>query len=246
MPAPKRLLSLLAAFDRREGLVSPGDRILLAVSGGPDSVCLTHHLHRVSGPKRLRLSMLHIHHGLRGREADQDAAFVERLACGLGVRLTVKRIPVRDFARSERRSLEDAARVLRYRAFAELASRLHCNKVATGHQLDDQAETVLMHLLRGTKAKGLAGIPAKRPLGKRRIELIRPLLPLSRKDILEYLRAYGLTWRLDRTNASDRFTRNWVRRKLLPLLETRNPSIREHLAAIAEDVRALIGRPRHS
>jgi len=240
MPAPKRLLSLLAAFDRQEGLISPGDRLLLAVSGGPDSVCLTHHLHRISGPKRLALRMLHVHHGLRGTEADRDAAFVERLASSLAVPLTVERIPVRDFARRERRSLEDAARVLRYRALAACAAGLRCNKVATGHQLDDQAETFLMHLLRGTRARGLAGIPAKRPLG-RRIELIRPLLPLSRKDILDYLRAYGLKWREDRTNESERFTRNWVRRKVLPLLEEKNPSIREHLAAIAKDVRALIG-----
>jgi len=242
MPAPKRLLSLLAAFDRQEGLVSPGDRILIAVSGGPDSVCLAHHLRRVSGPKRLRLSMLHVHHGLRGKEADRDAAFVARLASRLGIPLAIKRISVRDFAKRERRSLEDAARVLRYRTLAERAVASGCNKVAAGHQLDDQAETVLMHLLRGTKARGLAGIPAKRPL-KGKVALIRPLLILRREDVLEYLRAYGLRLRKDRSNDSERFTRNWVRRRLLPLLETRNPSIREHLTAIAGDIgRRLAGR----
>ncbi|MFH1726229.1 MAG: tRNA lysidine(34) synthetase TilS [Elusimicrobiota bacterium] len=245
-PAPKRLLSRLAAFDRAEGLLSRGDRVLVAVSGGPDSVCLAHRLSRLAARRRLIATVLHMHHGLRGRGADRDAVFAERLARQLGLPFVLERLPVSELASRERRSLEDAGRRLRYRALAACARRLGCDKAATGHHLDDQAETLLLHLLRGTKAKGLAGIPPKRVLregagrGVRRVQLIRPLLVLSRAEVLAYCRAYGLRYRKDPTNRSTRFTRNWVRLKVLPLLERRNPRIREHLAAIAQDIRARL------
>lgn len=244
MPTPKALLSRLAAFDRAEGLLRRGDSVIAAVSGGPDSVCLAHHLARLAPLRGLRVVLWHAHHGLRGKAADRDAAFVAALARRLGLPCELARLPVAALARRERRSLEDAARRLRYRALGEAARRLRCGKAATGHQLDDQAETVLLHLLRGTKAKGLGGIPPRRrlrELGPRaRVELIRPLLPLSRAEVLAYLRAYGLGYRRDATNRSERFTRNWVRRRVLPLLARRNPRVREHLAALAADIRSLL------
>jgi len=242
-PHPKRLLSRLASFIRSHALVAQGDRVLVAVSGGPDSVCLAHYLSRLAPRMRLRLTIIHLHHGLRGRAADLDAAFTRSLAERLGLPFSLERLPVKRFACGERRSIEDAARVLRYRALERAARRLDCAKVAVGHQADDQAETFLLHLLRGTKARGLASIPPRRPMGPtfgRRdsaVELVRPLLTLTRPEVREYLRAYGLPSRKDRTNDSDRFTRNWIRRKVLPLLESRNPRIREHLVAIAADLR---------
>lgn len=230
------------AHDRAHGLLRPGDRVLAAVSGGPDSVCLAHHLVRLASRRRLRVTLAHLNHGLRGREAEKDEAFVRSLARGLGTPIIVRRLAVRGLARSEGRSLEDAGRRLRYQALAGIARAENCNKVATGHQLDDQAETLLLHLLRGTKAKGLAGIPPLRPLGPG-VEgpaLIRPLLPLSRKDVEAYLRSFGLRARTDRTNRSLDYTRNWMRLKVLPLLASRNPRIRENLASIAEDLRLLL------
>ena len=226
------------AHDRAHGLLKPGDRVLAAVSGGPDSVCLAHHLRRLAGRRRLRLTLAHLHHGLRGPDADRDERSVRSLARGLGVPLIVRRLPVRGLAREERRSLEDAGRKLRYQALASIARSENCNKVATGHHLDDQAETLLLHLLRGTKAKGLSGIPPLRPLGPgaQSPVLIRPLLPLSRKDVEAYLRCFGLRSRTDRSNRSLDYTRNWIRLKVLPLLASRNPRIRENLAAIAEDL----------
>ncbi|HBL17304.1 MAG: tRNA lysidine(34) synthetase TilS [Elusimicrobia bacterium GWA2_69_24] len=239
MPQPKSLLSRLAAFDRKEGLLQAGDRVLAAVSGGADSVCLAHHLSRLAGKGRITVAIAHFHHGLRGRDADRDAAFVRRLAGRLGAPFILERLPVSATAERDRRSLEDAGRHLRYRALERIARRRNANKIATGHHMDDQAETLLLHLLRGTKAKGLAGIPACRPLGRGPGEVVRPLLALDRSEILRYCRAYGLRFRSDRSNRSDRFTRNWIRREILPRLELKNPRIREHLCALAADVQRL-------
>lgn len=251
---PKKLLSRLMAFDRARRLIAPGDRILAAVSGGPDSVCLAHHLARLAKRRRLKITLIRFNHGLRSRaEEAKDSRSVQKLALRLRLPLVERFLPVTELIRRERRSVEDAARFLRYRRLALSADEAGCNKAATGHQLDDQAETLLLHLLRGTKAKGLAGIPPKRRLVEAirsrlmepgtRVDVIRPLLPLSRKEILQYLRAYKLPFRRDKTNRSPRFTRNWVRAKVLPLLERRNPRIREHLAAIADDIRENFALP---
>lgn len=243
MPHPKKLLSRLAAFDRAEGLIRPRDSILIALSGGADSVCLAHHLARIARRRNLRLAALHIHHGLRAQEADRDAAFSEKIAARLNLPFILERVQVSKFARKERRSLEDAARVLRYRTLRSVARRLACDAVATGHHADDQAETFLLHLLRGKKVKGLGGMAPRRPLKEgirgADIMLIRPLLDLSRREILAYLKAYGLKYRTDSSNREERFTRNWIRRTVLPLLETRNPGLRANLLAIAADVRRL-------
>lgn len=241
MPSPKALLSRLAAFDRAQQIFSPRDRIIVAVSGGPDSVCLLHRIARIAPKKNLSLTVFHLHHGLRGKDADQDAIFVENLAQGLNIPFILKKLPVEAFAHKERRSIEDAARVLRYRTLAAIAAKTRANKIAVGHHADDQAETLILHLMRGKKAKGLAAMAPRRLFkeagAKTHIQLIRPLMILSRKEIRTYLRAYHLKFRTDRTNLSEKFTRNWVRKRVIPLLEKRNPGIRANLLAIAEDVR---------
>lgn len=236
-----RIWSKLLAFNRVRGLIRPGDRILAAVSGGPDSVCLAHFLHRLSRRRNIHVRLMHLRHGLRGKEADRDARCVESLGKKLGLPVVSRALPVSGFARRSRRGIEAAGRALRYRALLREARKQGCRKVATGHQMDDQAETLILNLLRGTRAKGLAGIPAIRPLGKG-VRVIRPLLALSREEVLEYLSYHRLSYRLDKTNRSLRFTRNWVRRRVLPLLETKNPRIREHLAAVAQE----LGRGRYS
>ncbi|MBI5243014.1 MAG: tRNA lysidine(34) synthetase TilS [Elusimicrobia bacterium] len=237
----KSLYSKLMAFDRAEGLLRAGDNILIAVSGGPDSVCLAHHLSRLAQRRRLRLALVHFHHGLRGREAERDAEFVRGLADRLGLPFILRRLDVRRTASRENRSLEDAGRALRYRELARLAVSDGFDKAATGHQQDDQAETVILHLLRGTKAKGLGGIPPERPLkGAAGVEVIRPLLALTRREVLDYLKAHRLPFRTDRSNRSEKFTRNWIRSRVVPLLEKKNPRIREHLSALAADVRRLL------
>lgn len=230
-----RIWSKLLAFNRKHVLIRPKDRILIAVSGGPDSVCLAHFLYCLSQRWVLQLRLVHMHHGLRGHDADRDARAVEALGRKLGVPVSEQRISVSQFAKSSRRSLEDAGRTLRYRALLQAARKYSFNKIATGHQMDDQAETLLLNLLRGTRAKGLAGMPPSRKID-RGVRVIRPLLALSRQEVLDYLKYQRLSYRTDKTNRSLKFTRNWMRLKVLPLLETRNPGIREHLAQIAEEV----------
>ncbi|MDD5629786.1 MAG: tRNA lysidine(34) synthetase TilS [Elusimicrobia bacterium] len=233
-----RIWSKLMAFDRAESLLERGDRVLAAVSGGPDSVCLAHFLRAVARRKGFSVALAHVHHGLRGAEADRDARFVQALGRRWGLPVSVIAVPVRAAARERGQGTEEAARKLRYQALAQEARRLRCNKVATGHHLDDQAETVLLHLLRSSRLEALAGIAPERPLS-RGIRLIRPLLPLSRREVLAYLEVHGLSHRSDSTNRDTKFTRNWIRRKVLPLLESRNPSIRERLAGFAAQARAL-------
>ena len=218
-------------------LLKPGDRVLAAVSGGPDSVCLAHLVKKLAERRPMGLRLVHFDHGLRAG-SKRDALFVRSLGRRLGVPVTVERLPVRATARREGRTLEEAGRRLRYLALARLARRARCNKVATGHQLDDQAEQLLLHLLRGASLKGLAGIPRRRPLAPG-VEVVRPLLGLTRREVLDYLAYHRLRYRSDPTNRSTRFTRNWVRLRLLPLLESKNPQVRERLAALAEEVATL-------
>ena len=232
-----KVWSKLVAFQKKSGLLRRGDRVLAAVSGGPDSVCLAHYLAWMRRRQGFELFLLHVHHGLRGREADRDAEFVRKLGRTLGLPVEVASVEVKKRAEARGKGLEDAARELRYAALQKAARRLRCNKAATAHHMDDQAETVLLNLLRGTRLSALAGIPPRRPLG-RGLELVRPLLPIKRSEVLSYLKIHGLKYRLDRSNLAVRFTRNWLRRKVLPELETRQPRVREHLAGIAEQVRA--------
>jgi len=236
-----RVWSKLVAFEKEQRLLPAGRPVLAAVSGGPDSVCLAHWLSVQARRKGFKLALLHVHHGLRGRAADRDAQSVRALGARLSLPVCVARVDVR--ARAARRGLglEEAGRRERYRALAARARRGDFKAVATAHQLDDQAETVLLHLLRGTSLEGLGGIPVRRPLVPG-VELIRPLLPLTREEVLAYLEAHGLDWREDATNRDPRFKRNWVRREALPLLEKRAPGLKKRLAEIAAKVRAATGR----
>lgn len=238
-----RVWSKLVAFEKRHALLPPGGAVLAAVSGGPDSVALAHWLSVQARRKGLRVELFHVNHGLRGRAAARDAESVRALGKALGLRASVVSADVKGAARRRGLGLEDAGRRERYRLLAARARRGGFGAVATGHQLDDQAETVLLHLLRGTSLEGLGGIPPRRALAPG-VELVRPLLPLTRAEVLEYLAAHGLTWREDATNADPRFARNWVRAEVLPLLESRAPGVKERLAGIAEKVRNVTGRDR--
>lgn len=215
-----------------------GRRIHVACSGGVDSTVLVHALHDAAGRHRLALSVGHVHHGLRGAEADADEAAVERLARKLGAPFETTRLPPGSLAVTgssrERLTVQEAARIARYAALRVQGERLGAECLATGHTRDDQAETVLLRLLRGAGTDSLGGIP-ERSADR---WIVRPLLGVGRKDIEEYARVAGLSWREDSSNASRSYARNRLRHDWLPGLEQAfNPRLSRALADLAEAAR---------
>ena len=209
-------------------LLPPGSHILCAVSGGCDSVCLLHLLHRYPG---ITLSAAHYNHRLRGQESDGDEAFVRSLCESWGIPFYGGSGDVAAYARETGQSIETAARELRYGFLYATAETIGADAVATAHNANDNAETLLLRLSRGSTLRGLCGIPEKR--GK----LIRPLLAVTRPEIEAYLRENGLPHREDSTNAADEAARNRLRHYALPALESVNPGAVPAILRCTEDLR---------
>ncbi|MBI2880580.1 MAG: tRNA lysidine(34) synthetase TilS [Candidatus Tectomicrobia bacterium] len=219
------------------GLICPGEKVVVGVSGGPDSVALLHGLRRCYGDE-LTLVAAHIHHGLRGEEADWDAAWVRELCESMGIECALRRIEPERWSETTGESIQMRARKLRYGLLREEIRAQDAQRLALGHTADDQAETLLLNLLRGTGRAGLAGIPPCRLAGVGGASVIRPLIETPRAQALAFLRDAGLAHREDSSNQSDHYLRNRVRRSLLPVLADYNPAIRERLARTAEILRA--------
>jgi len=215
----------------RHALLKGGERVLLGVSGGPDSMALLHALWEMRGEFGLRLAVAHLDHGLRP-EAAAEEIFVRQAALGLGLPFVSERADVRGLAERKRLPLEEAAREARYGFLTKAAVELSAVKIALGHTADDQAESVLMRLLRGSGTRGLSGIPPKRT-----DLFIRPLIEVYRRDVESFLRERGVPSREDASNRSPRFLRNRIRHELIPALETYNPRIRRILCETAERFR---------
>ncbi len=227
---------VLLDLSRRE-LLRPGGKVLVGASGGPDSCALLAALSalRASGELDATIEAGHLNHLIRGEEADADERFAEEFARGLGVAFFSRRADVPALARERRVSIEEAAREARMGFFLELARERGARRVALAHTSDDQAETVLFRIVRGTGVEGLAGIPWKRELAPGGPLLIRPLLSTSREGVLDYLRGRDLPYRTDSTNLSEEHARNRLRLKVLPLLEREfNPRAKQALARLAE------------
>ncbi len=213
----------------------PGDRVDVAVSGGADSVALLRALHAVAAERGVVLRAAHVHHGLRGEEADADADFVRELAASLAVPLDETRVDTQARIAETGESVEQAARELRYAFFRELLAGGTVDVIATAHTLNDQAETVLLKLLRGAWTEGLGGISPS--VAEVRGRIVRPLLQSTRDEVEAYLNALQQPWRQDSSNASPEYTRNRVRHELVPLLQTFNPNVAEQLARVAQVAR---------
>jgi tRNA(Ile)-lysidine synthase len=217
-------------------LLRPGMRLAVGVSAGADSVALLMALHNRAAELGLVLHVAHLHHGLRGAEADADLEFVRALAERLGLPFHRKRVDIAaEAARlpgKPAETIEEAARRLRCQWFRDLMSSGAIDAVATAHTLDDQAETVIAKVLRGAWTEGIAGIHPVVEFAEGRV--IRPLIGTRRSEVEAYLNAIGQEWREDSSNRHLTFTRNRIRHELLPLLEDWNPKLKEHLAQMAE------------
>jgi len=200
---------------RRQGIVSNDEAVLVAVSGGPDSMALLHLLVAVSPVLHLRLGVAHCNFGLRGEQSDGDEAFVRESCDALGLNCHVRRFDTRAVSSAWKKSIEETARELRYDYFAELFREKGYELIATGHHSGDNAETMLFNLFRGTAASGLRGIRSRQG------RLIRPLIPFSRQQIIDYLEEKRIAWRTDRTNAGVEHDRNYIRNRVIPVIEER-------------------------
>lgn len=226
--------------DRR--LIGPGDRVLVGVSGGLDSVVLLHVLHALSNRHAWSLAVFHLDHRLRGLDAQLDADFVEETGWRLGLPVYRFQCDIREHARMHGLSVEMAARKVRRKLAAEVCDRIGAASVAWGHHADDQVETVVLRLARGTSPEGLAGMAAREVFPG--LVVIRPLLDLTRSALEAFACTHRLTWRQDASNQSDDFARNRARRHVLPVLESQlNPMAREailRMSRLARDERDLL------
>jgi len=224
----KFIENLLSTIKKHE-MITAGDRIVVGVSGGPDSLCLLHALNELKEEFGIELYVVHINHCIRGESANQDEHFVMDYCHKLGLSFYSERISVKQMAKDSKLSIEEAGRIVRYNCFEEYADKLNASKIAVGHNMNDSVETFLLNLVRGTGIEGLKGIEPKRG------NLIRPLIETRRDEIELYCKEEGLTARIDETNADFTFTRNRIRNGLIPyIIENFNPNIIESLNRTTE------------
>lgn len=224
----------------QHALLLPGETIVTGLSGGNDSTALLHILVTLNQHYQYgwKLHAVHLNHGFRGEEARQDALFSEELCQQLGVTFHLFERDVPAYMKETGMGAQEASRELRYRLYREVAEQVHATKVALAHHADDQVETILFRMIRGTRLHGLAGMPKRRLMeGTNHIEIIRPLLHKTRKELERYCRDHGLQPREDSSNQSRKYKRNLLRLEVMPLLEEVNSRYREHILQAADAIR---------
>ncbi|MEB3103274.1 tRNA lysidine(34) synthetase TilS [Paenibacillaceae bacterium T2] len=232
MDLPRKVEKIIG----EERLLSPGDTVVVAVSGGPDSVALLHVLYRLSPSWRWRLVVAHVNHQFRIEESAKEAWLVERLAAEWGLSFELSVIDVPKYREESGMNAQAAAREKRYAFLSETAEKYDAGKIALGHHADDQAETVMMRILRGTGPSGLAGIPLRR--NEKNTELVRPLLRIYKSELLEYCAQEGLPTVTDSSNELRKYFRNRIRLDVLPFLAKYNEQLPQSLNRLAEQMRA--------
>ncbi len=226
------MIEKILVLKEEHALWQKKDRILIACSGGPDSLCLADIFIRLAGREQLEIFIAHVEHGIRGEDSWADAEFVQTFSAKHGIPFYMTHIDSIGYARKNHLSVEEAARFLRYEFLQQTARKLQCQSIALAHHMGDQAETVILHLVRGAGSKGLSGI---RP---RINNLIRPLLNCTRAEIELYCQQRGLVPRRDCTNLDTNYRRNNIRHVLLPFLKKYNPDVVQALAQSADIISA--------
>jgi tRNA(Ile)-lysidine synthase len=212
-----KMIRKVMDYMKKYNMIEKGDRIVVGVSGGADSVCLLYVLKGFCEEKGATLTVVHINHGIRGKEAKRDEEYVEEICKQYGIETHTFHYEVKKIAKEEGISEEEAGRKVRYESFLEICKLKKCNKIAIAHNKNDNAETVLFNLFRGTGIKGLTGIEPSRVISTEfgNITVIRPLLNLERKDIEEYLQQEGIVYVTDSTNLTEDYSRNKIRNRVL-------------------------------
>jgi len=231
----KNLIEQVLKTIRSYEMLKAGDEVLVAVSGGPDSVFLVHALSRLKNKLKLKnIVVCNLDHGLRGEESKADSIFAGKLAKEMGFGFFHKRVDLKNM-KHKGMSTEEAAREERYKFFEDAAARSGAGIIATGHTLDDQAETILMRFIKGSALKGIVGIAPTREFGS--LKVVRPLIEIEKPEIMSYLDDADIGYRIDRTNAESIYFRNVVRKEILPFLEKYNPKLKRSLFNLAEHLR---------
>jgi len=223
----KRILPVIRKF----ALLKGNERVLIGLSGGPDSLCLLHLLHAISDTLGLHLHALYVDHGLRPDEVPGEIEFCSRACDDLGIDLTTRTVDVKGDPSRADHGLQAAARELRYNALYDAARSLNMAKIALGHTKSDNTETVLINLLRGSGMKGLSGIPPSRGI------IIRPLIETTREEVLDFLRSRNIEYLTDPSNLQEKYLRNILRLRLIPEIVKINPDINETLYRTGEILR---------
>ncbi|MDD5174006.1 MAG: tRNA lysidine(34) synthetase TilS [Candidatus Omnitrophota bacterium] len=232
---PTNLIERVLKTIRNYEMLKPGDTVLVAVSGGPDSVFLLRALTHLKTKLKLnKVVVCNLDHGIRGKESSEDSAFVKKIAEDLNLGFIHKKIDLSK-KRSKDLSTEEAAREERYKFFNDAARKVKADVLATGHTLDDQAETILMRIIKGASLKGMVGISPIREESS--FKIVRPLFELGKAEIERYLDERGAEYRIDSTNAEAIYFRNVIRRDIIPFLEKYNPRLKRALCSLAEHLR---------
>lgn len=215
---------IILKFIEDYNIISKGDNILVALSGGPDSVFMLTLLNKFKKKLGISIGAFHLNHNLRGKDAGADADFCSELCSNLQVPFFSASENVKQLAREKRLSVEEAGRITRYKKLAETAVKQNYNKIATAHNSNDNTETVLLNLIKGTGIKGISGIPVLRG------NIIRPVLVLTKEEILNYLTRHKIEYRTDLSNLSDEYERNFIRNKIIPQIKEKlNPSLEKSI-----------------
>jgi tRNA(Ile)-lysidine synthase len=216
-------------FIDEKDLIQRNDRVLVALSGGPDSTFLLHFLLKFRKKYNIELGAVHVNHMIRGKSAIEDEEFCRKLSVNLNIKYFAVQKNVRLYAKKNKYSLEEAGRIIRYETLNKVLKQKGFNKIATAHNCSDNAETVLLNLIKGTGIKGISGIPPKRG------NIIRPILVLKKNEILEYLNNYGIKYRIDESNLNTDFERNFLRKEIIPWIKKKlNPDFEKAVFKASE------------